>query len=846
MPAFSDTLCERSMGRPIPVRLRLRPWMLAVFLVAAGVFWAAGGLVAQDPPPGDATSSAIDLQQRTDDRDRAVQLAREGEYDEALEILSRLHREAPEHLGIRGDLAAVLSWAGEDEEALEVGLRLPFWELDPIVAEAVARSARNEGQPGIAVGIYRQVLPGHPDRVEIRIGLTMAYKEWGQLRAALAEAEGLDEHFADHAEARMARGHVFFAAERWAEAALEFALARERDPDHPEAPRREVEALEALGAHGLARERVELRPRLFAVEEQARVVAGHGARLVEWASATPAGLTPAERFRAADQAIRYLDAALARLPDDEGGFQRARLRFDRAVALRERHRMADVRVEVEALEAEGHELPPYVQRVAADAALYEGDVDEAVERYRVALAGWPDHPETRIGLFYALVEKRRFAEAQALLEEDLARQPERRWIEGTDLSLANPDRLSATVAWHLGLAFSGDLPGAQEGLDDHLARAPMNLSLRQELATVYLWRGWPRLAMEEYRRLLTVDPEQVGARVGLVAAHRELGERRQALAILDTLWTLAPENEHVRREARTTRVEGAWELSAEAGAGRSTGGELGTRDHTLTTRVLSAPVAHRLRFTAASHRADAEYEAGTGVHDRVSAGIEVRTRWIHLRVEGSDHRQGDSRIGAAGRAEFYLGDRLSLRARGESYSVDVPLQATLQGVRGWEAGGGFTWRSHERRYWMLEGGVLEMTDENRRWSVYSGLEQSLVHGAVHRLAVRPEVYGAIHSRSDVPYFSPARMGNANLSLLWEWTPWETRESSMSQRVTGTGGTVSQSGESVEPFVGAAVEHEWGLTRRFDLRYGVSYGLPVYDGTRERRTAGHLGFAWRVR
>jgi biofilm PGA synthesis protein PgaA len=836
---------------PGPLRAparRSRPsalWCLGLFLGVLGTLPDA--LAGADIDAG-MTVQDLDTQSAAngDDRERAVRLAREGEFDEAVGILRRLLEEDPRDLGVRGDLAAVLAWAGRDAEALETGARLPFVELDPVIAESVARSARNEGWPGLAADIYSQLIPRHPDRVETRIGLTMAYKEWGQLREALSEAEELRERFPGHAEARMARGHVFFAAQRWAEAALEFALARERDPDHPEAPRREVEALEALGAHGLARERVELRSGLFAVEERARVAAGHGARLVEWASATPTGPTPAERFRAADRALSRLDAALARLPEDEGGFQRVRLRFDRAVALRERHRMGEVRAEVEALESEGHELPPYVQRVAADAALYDGDVDEALERYRVALAGWPDHPETRIGLFYALVETRRFAEAKAFLEEALAGQPERRWIEGTDLSLTNPDRLSIVVAWHLGLAFSGDLPGAQEGLESHLARAPMNTALRQELATVYLWRGWPRRAMEEYRRLLTVDPEHVGARVGLVAAHRDLGERRHALAVLDTLWALAPESEHLRRETRATWVDGAWELSAQVGAGRSTGGELGTRDHTLTTRILSAPVAHHLRFTAASHRADAEYEAGTGVHDRVSAGIDVRSRGLHLRIEGSDHRQGESRIGVDGRVELRPGDRLSLRATGGSHSVDVPLQATLQGVRGWEAGAGFSWRSHERRYWMLDGGVLEMTDGNRRWSVYSGLEQSLAHGALHRLAVRPEFYGASHSRSDVPYFSPSRMGNANLSFLWEWTPWETRESSMTQRVVTTGGTVSQTGESLEPFAGGAVEHEWSLTRRLDVRYGMTFGLPVYDGTRERRTAGHAGFTWRMR
>ena len=646
--------------------------MVAVFLAAAGVFWAVGGLMAQDLPPGDATSSAIDLQQRADDRDRAVRLAREGEYEEALEILRRLHREAPEHFGIRGDLAAVLSWAGEDEEALEIGVRLPFWELDPIVAEAVARSARNEGQPGIAVGIYRQVLPGHPDRVEIHVGLTLAYLEWEKPTEAASRADELVDRFGEHPDARVAAGHVYRALER---------------------------------------------------------------------------------------------------------------------------------------------------------------TDDALTNYQAAIQARPDDFETHRAAFHLLADDGRFHEADALIGGFLER---------------HPDHRSAQVLRATGLALAGELGQAQERLESLKSAYPEDLAVRQELAAVYRWRGWPRKAHAEYEEILRHDPDNETALVGRTAALLDMGRRPAARTALEALNTPESEAEDPHGLEGRFHVDGLWEAAVDAGRGSSTGGELGTRDHTLTTRLVTPPIADRVRFRLASHREDARFEEGVGVHDRVSGGVELTGRDLRFLVEGTASRRGERDPGVNVRLDLEAGDRASLRLSGASHSVRVPLRAQRVGIRGWDAGVGFGWRTHEGRSWRLQGTVVEMNDDNRRLDGYVALTQSLMRRSGGTgLALSVEGYGLTNARDDVPYFSPKELLSGAASLGWTWIPWRAEDRRLRQEVVATAGAVSQSDEDLLPTGALRVEHDWALGPTFSFRYGARWGSPVYDGDRERRLSAQAGVTWRL-
>lgn len=644
---------------------------LAALFLVTGLPFEVDGAMAQNPPPKDSLSREAAETQRIDDRERAVRLAREGQYEEALGILRRLHEEAPADFGVRGDLAAVLSWAGMDEEALEVGVRLPFWELDPVIAESVARSARNEGRPGVAAGIYHQVLSAHPERAELQVGLALAYLEWNKLAEAQLRAAVLVDRFSDHPSAQVAAGHVFREA---------------------------------------------------------------------------------------------------------------------------------------------------------------GRTDDALRSYRAALVARPDDFEIHRAAFDLLANDGKFDEADGLMQEFVER---------------HPDHLPARVLRATGFALAGDLGRAQDELEELKAENADDLAVRQELGAVYRWRGWPRRALAEYEAILQVDPVHETAHVGRTAALMDMDRRSEARTALDTLRALRPEAEDPHGMDRRFHLQGLWEMAVDAGRGSSTGGELGTRDHTLTTRLVSPPIADRLRFRLASHREDARFEEGTGVHDRISAGVELSARDLRLMVEGTASRESVRNPGVTARLDLDAGDRASLRLAGASHSVQVPLRAEPTGVRGWDAQVGFGWRAHEGRSWRVQGGVVEMTDDNRRLDAYGVLEQTLFQRSGGGLGLMLEGYGATNRRDDVPYFSPDHLVTAGASLAWRWTPWQEGDARLRQELVLSGGAVAQADEDTLPVGALRVDHDWAMGPQLSFRYGGRWGSPVYDGDRERRLSVHLGFTWRL-
>jgi biofilm PGA synthesis protein PgaA len=803
-------------------------------------------------------------------------MARAGDLDGALTRLRALRAEHPEDLGLRGDLATVLVWAGRDAEAVEAGEHLPFGELDPAVSEAVARAARNVGRPDLSVSLYQGVLARDAERVESEIGLALVLAEAGRTSEALARLPRLRGTFGGVPDARLAAGHVLGHAGRWVEAAAEYRQAGLLRPDWADAQVSEVLALREIGADLLALERAEAANGAGAeagtqadtragteADTQAasagsegvvppalvhNLVAGRVARLVEWA---PTAIETRGQAAAVARIDGALDAGIQGLervaadPDEDARFPELRLRLDRLVALRDRELMAQVLSEAEAMEAEGVVLPPYALRAVADAAAEQRRTEEAIVRYRQTLEGWPGQPEATLGLFWALVDQGDFAEADRVLEAFLEGQPDRREAEGLRESLPNPDRLPATVARHLGWALAGDLPGAQEALEDLHARAPLNLMVRQELATVYGWRGWPRQAGAMNERIVALDPEHVVARIGGISSALATHERERALELAAELRELAPEAENVLRALRQVEVDGLWELSARVGSGWSTGGELGTRDRALRTRLVSPPMRHRVRLHAGTDRADADYPDGRGARDRASVGLEYRSRPLWLSVEATADRVGAEEPGVSAEAAFRAGDRWSFRLAGDSRARDYPLRANREGIRGWSAGAGFSHRAHEGRTLAADVARLEMTDGNVRESLYLSLEQQVARTPRHRFALLGEGYGARSSLESASYFNPSETWSATGSLLWDWTLHRLRTRSYAQRLSVTGGAVGQAGYSTLPVAYATLEHRWEMSDRFDLFYGVHTGLPVYDGVRERRTSVHLGLTWRL-
>jgi tetratricopeptide (TPR) repeat protein len=125
---------------------------------------------------------------------RAVELARQGQYDEALDILEKLHQRDKSDVEVTRDYTTVLGWAGHDQQAVDLYDTLPSHEPDYVLA-AIGHSYRKLGQTDKALDVYRKGLKRYPDNVLFAEGEIRCIADTNDLEGALAKAnDDLGKH----------------------------------------------------------------------------------------------------------------------------------------------------------------------------------------------------------------------------------------------------------------------------------------------------------------------------------------------------------------------------------------------------------------------------------------------------------------------------------------------------------------------------------------------------------------------------------------------------------------------------------------------------------------------------
>ncbi len=501
-------------------------------------------------------------------RAAGVAAARAGDLPEGRRLLEAALALAPDDRAALADLVVVLSWAGRDREALARFGTLPAPPAYAVAAAAV--SARRSGQPARAVALYRQAIAAGETGTETRLGLALAEAARGEraaARAVLVEAEAADRgnpriaqvaaevaRAGVPAAADLARIDALLEAGRAFEALENVEAALRLAPRDPGLRRREALALAAVGAPELAL----VRGAGTLSEPEARRIRGAAnAFLVRWGTQveSPAPNDPVARHARTDAALAALDAAIAGWlqlgPPAAGAVRNARI--DRLVALRDRGRMDEVIAEASALSAEAP-LPGYAREAAGDALLNRRRPEEAEQEYRAALEADPGALNPSLGLFYALSERRRWAEARAIvdrLERDI---PAFRPVRGPEPPVPEWDRIEAVTSDALWRMWGDDLAGAEAVAGPLAAAAPMNSSLRALRGDIWRMRGWTRRAIEEYEAALTNAPDALDLRIGLAEALFDARRWSEARAASATLATQFPEDAAVRRLVRRIAV----------------------------------------------------------------------------------------------------------------------------------------------------------------------------------------------------------------------------------------------------------------------------------------------------
>ncbi len=777
----------------------------------------------------------------------AVEDARAGRVEPALEVLQSLVARFPEQQDLLGDYVVVLGWAGKHAAALALLDRVDRANAPVYVIESLANSARRLHRYDLAESLYKEALARDPLRVEPEIGLARTLADAGKFDAASALIGRLRAQHPNRVDVREAAADIATAKRDPFTALAAYGEILVLEPANRAALRGKIRTLAEIGAPQLAIALADRNPGILSADERDALAVDLTAQKIRWGTiAADTGRGP-QRFAGIDRALADSEAAGTRAldPATELTATERRLALDRISALQVRFRMHDSVALYEAMAARPAEMPAYAQATAAAAYLTIEQPEKARDLYRKALITDPDNLDSQLGLFYALAESEEHDAALAQVERVVAATPPLidQWSRLTIRD--NPVYARALGARAMAPLFLNRPEEAAQRLQVLSGQAPHNMEIRTDYASVRRARGWPRAAEEELRWIIAADPGNSGALGERAGALLEMQDYRNAESALTLAQSVAAEDGRVRRAARLYEVYGLRELIVDGNFGKSKGGgPTGTQDYAVDTRLYSSPLDYNYRVFAHAFNAEARLPGGTGRRNRVGAGLEYRSPLITASGELSHDLSGNHN-GVAAALAYTPNDLWTFSGTVDTSSNEAPLQANLAGINARLASGEVVWQANESRSAALYYAHMDFSDDNRRDMTQARWTERVIAGPVYTLEVTGALYASSNSQGGTtPYFNPSRDFSPTLELANEWLQWQRYTRSFRHRVVVTAGNYWQQGFGTGPVYGARYEQEWAADDRLTLRYGIGRSLHPYDGAKTARNYAVLSLNWR--
>ncbi|MFQ5488343.1 MAG: poly-beta-1,6 N-acetyl-D-glucosamine export porin PgaA, partial [Gammaproteobacteria bacterium] len=751
---------------------------------------------------------------------QALAQARAGQHAPALATLKDLLDQHPTHLPYLYDYLTVLGWAERDTQALALLPRLDIAHAPRYVLESLAKSARNLRRYQTAAEIYREVLRRQPQRLAAAIGLVLTLADMGHFAEAQATLAPLAARQPGHLDILATQAYVMEGGGDYFAALQIYEQMLRLSPHSPTARRGRILVSARLGAPHLAAALARSEPGLLSPAELEAISSDRTAITIRWGR-LPHG-DPATRFEETDQAITELKTRLQALTvagraDSPRALQS---RFDLMAAYLDRQRMNDVITVYETLPETARPLPPYVLNTAANAYLQLQQPERARDLLREALALQPDDFDSRLALVYALVESESFPEALTLVDQLSAGQPA--WLgQGPPAyRKENPRRLEADSSAALVRAFADHLGEAQRRLENLSGQAPHNAALRAQKAYVYLWRGWPRHALEDFHIALSINPRQLDAQTGSSQALLELADYRQGQTILRGLQQTFPKQAEVAALTRRWDIHKMRQLRNETGYSDSSGNAEGGENFDFDAWLYDRPRRYRYRGFLHSHLSSAKFPEGRADYRRLGAGIEYRRPELELVSELSRDLDDSINAGLSLHGLWQPDDHWRLGAGYDSYSDNIPLRGRLnEDLDGWGVNFDVGYYFHESRRLDTSIQYLDFSDGNRRRSAQASLFQRVVSEPHYKLDGSAVLYTSRNDRDNAPYFNPGRDLSLDVTLLNEWLQYRRYEHSFRHRLAITAGLYEQQGFGSGATWQLRYEQQWNPGDRLELLYG---------------------------
>ncbi len=765
----------------------------------------------------------------------AVAQARQGEHEVALKRLGILLEAYPKTPVFRYDYISVLGWAGHDEAVLAQSARIDFTQAPAYVLKTIGKSARNHQQTELAIKAYRTVLKRNSDDRQAHLGLAMGLAEAKKPTEADAQMAALLKVAPKSVALLETLAYVKETDRDYAAAISVYDRLLNISPNHLGARRGRILALLHLGVPHEAIRLARRDAAVFSVEDWQRMTGDQAALEIRWGRLPT--LKHGERYRDTDTAIENLKEQYAQM-EDKSITATSRNRFNLILAYRNRRYLHEATALYEQLREQGlTRFPPYVLAAVGDAYLSLHQPQRAVDLLEQAIKEYPGDLDARYSLYYAYLESGQYEKSLAHIDSLNASLPQWTQTPGNQQRHLNLNKLYAQTIAAMARAYVGKLNVAERRLSTQLAQVPANTDVRNALGRVYLWRGWPRLALGEFHTVLALEPENLGARMGIVSVLDSRGEHAASDAALAPLRVDYPDDAHVRNLSRNAEVRKMREIWMSLRGGSSSSSIYqGSKDLTFKAYYYDQPWRPGLRPFVSLMRSKANFLEQAVSRNRVAAGMDYQLQDMRLRGSISD---GDGSTGISLRGDWMPTDYWRGGLFFESFSEQTPLRADLSAVEAWSIEANTAYHFHESRSLGLSLQYMGFDDDNQRKTFSAFARQRLIKKLRYTLNGEIYYYRQSNTIAGAAYFNPSRQNAFSLTFNNAWLSYRHYEKSMRQVLIVSAGPNSQQGFDSKFTWSLGYEHHWRFSRQFSLSYGISRARYVYDGVPEFSTRGFL-------
>ncbi len=744
----------------------------------------------ESPAPTDPAAQA------KADYQEALKLIQAGRNDDAIPLLERALKALPDDRHLQADYALCLVWTGAYQKAVEF-----FGARDKDLRQ-IRYLPRHMGRAYYELREYPRALEMY------RLGLSYDRSD--------------DEAFKGIVYTQMRMGDGAGAYASWLEA---------KKGGQVSGPALEAVKVALLEQYGASLE-------ALAVAKEGRV-------------GGPAQLQSLELDRAVtklrwglvDEAIAEIEAILVKDPSN------LRARGDYIVALRQKDRMTEALREFGTYRQAGQPIPSWVSQAVADAFLYLHKPEEAETYYKLTLEQDPDNFGATMGLYHVYSDLRQWEKASQTLGrlEEIVEKEKKAlaWNESVlakQRYLADSNSLINTRGWFL--LYQDKLEEGQAYFDYYLGEAASETGLRSGLAHAYLWRHWPRRALEQFEINRNLDPQDVGSLTGLGWTLNALNYKREARALADDLHRKHPTNLNVYDLRETLKVEDMWRLQPEF---RFTKEFDGATEY-WASLTLEKPITPIFSLYAQILReevwGDDDGTTNREDWDRFGLGF----RWIVMpeliwwQSVSLDYTGGDD-FGFDTRLFWWPTDPLRISAGYNSFSLSVPIRARVRGITADSAYADVLYRESDLREYGAAVGTQWFSDDNLYVAGTARYDQNVY--LTPDLKVRGGFALGIgtYSKQDVDYYSPQYEWSALLTSAIQWVNHIRYEKKWTSAVYLRAGVSGEYDYGAYPVAGVTFEQSYVHSKTFNITGNVSYDLRVYDGDYTHVVGAYVTLNW---